>query len=49
MTKKQLVLWSMLRDALDLVGVGQIPPFSWMLSAPIQLMHFSYAGPKAVG
>lgn len=47
MTKKELVIWSILRDLLDLVGIGQIPPFNWMLSAPVQLMHFSYAGAKA--
>ena len=48
MTKKQLITWSIARDALDFVAIGQIPPFSWVLDVPLIIMHFSYAGSAAL-
>lgn len=47
MTKRQLIMWSIARDSLDFIGIGQIPPLSWLLDLPLIFMHFSFAGKAA--
>ena len=47
MTRKTLIYCSMARDLLNIVGIGAIPPLSWLLDLPLLVMHFNYAGPKA--
>jgi hypothetical protein len=47
MTKSQLIKWSFGRDVLDWLGIGQVPPLSWILDVPILWKHFEYAGPAA--
>ncbi len=37
----------MARDLLNIIGIGAIPPFSWLLDLPLLVMHFNYAGSKA--
>jgi hypothetical protein len=48
MTKKQLIKWSAGRDALNFIGIGQIPGLCWLLDLPLIIMHFNYAGPAAI-
>jgi hypothetical protein len=47
MTKRQLIFWSLLRDVLDVVGIGQIPGLNWVLNVPLIIMHFHFAGMRA--
>lgn len=48
MTKSQLIKWSIARDALNFIGIGQIPVLCWLLDLPILVMHFNYAGAAAL-
>jgi hypothetical protein len=48
MTKAQLIKWSAARDALNFVGIGQLPGLCWLLDLPLIIMHFNYAGPSAI-
>ena len=46
-TKKQLIFWSIFRDALNWMLVGQIPGLCQVLDIPLLVMHYKYAGAKA--
>jgi hypothetical protein len=42
-----LIKWSIARDLLDLLIVGQLPGVGALLDLPLIIMHFDYAGPAA--
>lgn len=48
MTRSQLIKWSIARDALNFIGIGQIPGLCWLLDLPLIVMHFRYAGPASL-
>jgi hypothetical protein len=43
-TRKQLIIASMIADALDLLMIGQIPVVGWFIQVPVLAMHVAYAG-----
>lgn len=47
MTRKTLITWSVIRDLLDFMVVGQIPGLGQLLDVPILMMHYAYAGANA--
>ena len=48
MTRTQLVAISVIRDALDFVVIGQIPGLNWILNIPVIILHYRFAGPRAL-
>jgi hypothetical protein len=48
MTKSHLIKWSVARDALNFMCIGQLPGLAWLLDLPLLIMHFNYAGPAAI-
>jgi uncharacterized membrane-anchored protein YitT (DUF2179 family) len=48
MTRTQLILVSAIRDALDFAIVGQIPGLNIALNIPVIIMHYRFAGPRAL-
>jgi hypothetical protein len=44
-TKKHLLIASLIADALDFAVIGQMPGLSWFIDIPLIAMHVAYAGP----
>ena len=48
MTKKHLMIVSLIADGLDLMLVGMIPGLSLVIDLPVVAMHVAYAGPSGL-
>lgn len=46
MTRKQVIIASIVADILDIFVIGQIPGVSWFIDIPVIVMHVAYAGPS---
>jgi hypothetical protein len=44
-SRKNLIIASLVADALDIALVGQIPGLSYFIDLPVIAMHVIYAGP----
>jgi hypothetical protein len=44
-SRKTLLIVSLIADALDIMVVGQIPGLSWIIDLPVIAMHVAFAGP----
>jgi hypothetical protein len=44
-TRKTLIIASLVADALDLLLVGLLPGVGWLIQGPVIAMHVAYAGP----
>ena len=48
LTRKLLIIASLVADALDIAVVGQIPGLSYAIDLPIIAMHVAFAGPAGL-
>jgi hypothetical protein len=48
-SKKTLLTWSIIADAVDVLFLVGISPGPWSIvtEGPVMVMHFMYAGPRA--
>jgi hypothetical protein len=48
MTRKTLLIASLIADLLDLLVIGQIPGLSYLIDGPLIAMHVAFAGPAGL-
>jgi len=46
MSRKTLLVTSLIADVLDILVIGQVPGLSWIIDLPLIVMHVAYAGPS---
>jgi hypothetical protein len=47
-TRQNLIVASLIADALDIAVVGQWPGLSWLIDLPLIALHVWYAGPAGL-
>lgn len=48
MSKRTVLILSLLADALDLTGIGHFFPFGLLIDIPITCVHVAYAGKRGL-